>query len=66
MSTKEIIAKLKSLGLDPAGVTIDKLGDDTAQDLVAELGVAMNDGDAEAKAYYDALMEAVNKFDSGR
>lgn len=63
MTSKEIIAELQKVGLDPANINIDKFGDDHVQDLVAELGVAMNDGDADAAAFYNTLMDAVNRFD---
>ena len=64
MNTQEIIAALKSKGLDPDSVNMEHMGDDEVQDLIAALGVATNDGDAQAQAYYERLMTAINKLDS--
>ena len=62
METKNIIAELKSLGLDPLGINIEKLDDDRVKTLLDAL--AAQGRNTEASEYLMAMNEAINRAEA--
>lgn len=62
METKNIIAELKSLGLNPLGIDIEKLNEDRVKTLLDAL--ASQGKDPEASEYLMAMNEAINRAEA--
>lgn len=62
MDTQALIRELKSLGLDPAQLDIEKMQEDRIAGLLEQL--ALRRGDAAAQDYLRAMADAANRAEA--